>query len=346
MPVAVQKASIRPGIIGNVQRGIDAVQQITGTDAASRRLNMMEQEKEKQAFLDDPNSPILQSVRQEAQRVGINIPDGATLREVQDSPLGDFINRAQQGRIAQRLSQAKKVAGGSEFEKQVQKNAAKDFVEFQKKAPSIAADIGKLDEVVKKLSPESGITGTAGEKFFGFVPDLIADPVRSVTSPELSQVKSDIESVVQKSLRETLGAQFTENEGERLIKRAFNPALSPQENRRRVLILKNAMQSALDSRMALSRHFMSGGTLANFKGVSPEKVKAGIRNQIAQFESADGEQGQQGPQGVIPTANAAQNKGFSADDLQAANWARANSNDPKARQIAELLKAKGINVGL
>ena len=42
-------------------------------------------------------------------------------------------------------------------------------------------------------------------------------------SPQSQDVRRSVEKVIQSSLKETLGAQFTEKDGENVIKRTWNP---------------------------------------------------------------------------------------------------------------------------
>jgi|GEM_PF-2656893 len=81
--------------------------------------------------------------------------------------------------------------------------------------------------------------------------------------------KENVEEVVQRSLREILGAQFTENEGQRLIARAFNDQLPPAENAKRVRRLLQTIQGMADSKQAMVDHFNANGTLYGYQGKQP-----------------------------------------------------------------------------
>ena len=60
-------------------------------------------------------------------------------------------------------------------------------------------------------------------------------------------VEERVASVIQQSLKEILGGQFSEREGEALIRRGYNPSLSPEENLERLLDLKAQSQQLIET---------------------------------------------------------------------------------------------------
>ena len=60
-------------------------------------------------------------------------------------------------------------------------------------------------------------------------------------------VEERIASVIQQSLKEILGGSFSEREGEALIRRGYNPNLSPEENLERLLDLKAQSQQLIET---------------------------------------------------------------------------------------------------
>lgn len=105
-----------------------------------------------------------------------------------------------------------------------------------------------------------------GERLTG--PDIAIQPdlLRALTNPEAQDAKDRVESVVQRSLRETLGAQFTEAEGRRLIERSYNLALTPQQNAARLRTLFTMLQSVAEQKLAMRNYFEQNGTLRGFEG--------------------------------------------------------------------------------
>lgn len=82
--------------------------------------------------------------------------------------------------------------------------------------------------------------------------------------------KSDIRDVVFQSLREKLGAQFTEKEGERLVAASFNSKLSEEENYARVQRLLDASMMVYDAKQGMSDYFEDNGTLDGYRSNAPD----------------------------------------------------------------------------
>jgi hypothetical protein len=108
----------------------------------------------------------------------------------------------------------------------------------------------------------------SGERLTG--PDIAIQPdlLRALTNPEAQDAKDRVESVVQRSLRETLGPQFTEAEGRRLIERSYNLALTPQQNAARLRTLFTMLRSVAEQKLAMRNYFEQNGTLRGFEGGS------------------------------------------------------------------------------
>jgi len=94
----------------------------------------------------------------------------------------------------------------------------------------------------------------------------LGDFGRAIFNPEAQETKDLIEGVIQRSLRETLGGQFAEREGERLIQRGFNIALSPEQNARRLRLLFERLQSADEVKRGMLAHFQTNGTIRGYEG--------------------------------------------------------------------------------
>ena len=73
-------------------------------------------------------------------------------------------------------------------------------------------------------------------------------------------------------MREVLGAQFTEKEGERLIKRAYNPTLSEEENVKRVKRLVEQIRLAAAAKESAAKYVEKKGTLKGWTGKMPSMV--------------------------------------------------------------------------
>lgn len=155
-------------------------------------------------------------------------------------------------------------------EKKRDEKAAEDIFQWESGGgQDMTAQIAQLKPVISALEAGQPITGirTAVQ------PDLLL----AFTNPKALQAREAVEEVVQRNLRVILGAQFTEKEGERLISRAFNPKLPPEENAKRVRRLFLQMETAAQQKQAMADYFNQNGTLKGYQGKMPT---------VADFERA------------------------------------------------------------
>ena len=127
------------------------------------------------------------------------------------------------------------------------------------KASQVASNITNLHTARDTLINNPNLTGV----FKG----LLSDTLIAWTNPDLMKVKESVATVVQQNLKAILGGQFTEKEGENLIRRAFNPQLGAKENLRRINLLITQMESALKQKEKMARHWENNKfSLFGFRG--------------------------------------------------------------------------------
>jgi hypothetical protein len=119
----------------------------------------------------------------------------------------------------------------------------------------------QIEDVIARIDRGENISGGVA----GFAPDV----VRAFVDPNAQDAKDTVEEVVQRNLKAVLGAQFAQNEGAELIKRAFNPKLSPEINRKRLKRLFTQMRLAGEQRKAMVEFFNTNGTLQGYTGRQP-----------------------------------------------------------------------------
>jgi hypothetical protein len=98
---------------------------------------------------------------------------------------------------------------------------------------------------------------------------MAPDFFNALVNPQALGAKQQIEEVVQRNLRAVLGAQFTQVEGERLISRAFDARLKPQENAKRLRKLFMQIQTAAQQKQAMAEYYEKNETLRGFRGKAP-----------------------------------------------------------------------------
>lgn len=160
---------------------------------------------------------------------------------------------------SEQVTQARQTAAG----KAVDEQFAKDYVAFTTGgAQDAAKQLAQLRDVQAELrNPKANLTGPV----IGSTPDY----VKKFTNPQSIAMRERVEEVVQRSLRAILGAQFTENEGVRLIARAYNPNLPEKENAVRVGRLFTQLEQAFKQKQAAAQYFEKNGTLEGWKGKLP-----------------------------------------------------------------------------
>lgn len=156
--------------------------------------------------------------------------------------------------------------GGQEMTpgwKKIDERFADDYIKWTGGGGAdTAGNIAKLQDVLGKLE--------SGEKLTGPIMGQMPDFIMAFLDPDAVGSREAVEGVVQRNLKAVLGAQFTEKEGEKLIKRAYNPTLGGAENARRLRVLTKQMVSALQSKNEMSQYFRDKGTLMGYNGRIPQ----------------------------------------------------------------------------
>ena len=123
-------------------------------------------------------------------------------------------------------------------------------------------NIDRLTKTIETVIKDPSVTGIIQ----GTLPDTL---LAMLGYGEAVQTREAVASIVYQTLRATLGAQFTEKEGQRLISASFNPLLSPEQNARRLQLMLQEILAVASSKHERIRHVEKYGTLAGFKGEMP-----------------------------------------------------------------------------
>jgi hypothetical protein len=177
------------------------------------------------------------------------------------SPQGKLepITRPERGPLVQNVIGGEKLSPG---EIEQDKDFGKEIGQWKRGGgQDMAAQIAQLKPVIESLEAGEPITGVS----VAVQPDILL----AMTNPKALQSRELVEEVVQRNLKTILGGQFTEREGDRLISRAFNPKLPPEENAKRVRRLFLQMSSAAEQKQAMADYFDQFGTLRGYRGKMP-----------------------------------------------------------------------------
>lgn len=196
----------------------------------------------------------------------ITASDMETVKTAGNTEFRGIDERTGLPRVGRKLSEAERLPQeGAKSFKEVNKEFAKDYNDWTGGGAKIAAnEIAKLRNVVNDL--ESGKVSTGGAT--GILPDRL-------TSGRVLKTRAAIESTVMKSLRALLGPQFTEKEGQRVIKATWNEADSTENNLTRVQSLLRDLEGQFQAKQEKVDYFTKKGTLEGY-GVNEMSSEADI----------------------------------------------------------------------
>ena len=149
---------------------------------------------------------------------------------------------------------------------------------------SAQENIGKFQTVLTDLEDGNLDTRTLTE----FAP-FVGDWARAAVNPTGQQGLDTIRGVIFQGLRDTLGAQFTEREGERLVKASYNPQLDEASNIARLKPALSRMRETFQAKEALTQHILSGGSISDYSGKTPWEAYKGGGTGISQASPIEGD---------------------------------------------------------
>lgn len=140
-------------------------------------------------------------------------------------------------------------------QKKLDEDFAKEYNDwtsgYRSEAEKNLALLRKSAEVLKKSKLVSG-------RAYGFIPNAM--------QPEIAKiVMQDVQSAAQASLKAILGTQFTEKEGERIMRASFDPQLSEEANLDKVMRTIKELEERMANKNAKARIFESEGSLRNYR---------------------------------------------------------------------------------
>lgn len=145
--------------------------------------------------------------------------------------------------------------------------------------------IDTLNSSIHTLRTTPGITGKGAG-----ITSALGETAQNLFTPQMKQTRQEIESVIQGTLKETLGAQFAKVEGEMLLERAFNPFLEPEVNARRAEKVKKVLEIAVEQKGELYNYFFENGqSISGFKPTI--NARQAIINMRKQWQAEDRKNG-------------------------------------------------------
>lgn len=166
-----------------------------------------------------------------------------TAKKLQDmtkqDPLAELKKQKLQAEIAKLNRKPTDANKGSIYKKAKMTAFGKGAAEFyQSTRPQLLANVPKIDKALKIMEDNLDLTGSVTNK-------LIGDTFLKFRDEEAYNAQQNMQSAITDTLRPTLGAQFTEKEGERIMNLTFDPAVSTKENTRRAIALKKVIANKI-----------------------------------------------------------------------------------------------------
>lgn len=151
-------------------------------------------------------------------------------------------------------------------QEEADKKFAEKYVEWRNSGgmPTLNRQLDQIQDALNVLRTNDTITGPV----IGRLPKFIQQYI----NPKAPDVRAQVEDVIQRSLRQILGAQFTAVEGERMIARAYDPEQQEQSNIARLNRVIQELRGQGAAKEASSRFFETQGTLKGYTQKEADKV--------------------------------------------------------------------------
>lgn len=222
-------------------------------DAEDRKMKRMEFDAKMKASDSDRQQKEFDK-RLEARKSGFLVPENS-----QDFDPGKLQYDPEYIKMKQQMAQALAGAKPSPAQSSVDSTFGKDYAEYNVGGGKATVDknLGLLEQAAQELDAP----GELGGGLSGLLPDRMQD----LSNPKLASTRDKIRSAIQASLKQVLGAQFTEKEGQAIFSRAFNPRLSDAENAKRVRAELQSLSAMAQDKDNAARYYEQHGTLRGFQ---------------------------------------------------------------------------------
>lgn len=130
-------------------------------------------------------------------------------------------------------------------------------------------EIRKLEEALKAAEQK------LGDSFIDRAQGMLPEGVRDIIDPEDRAIEDRVKGQAIKTLKQLLGGQFTEKEGNRILDNTYNPRQKKSENIRRMKELIRTLYDVARSQKAAMDYFSKNGTI---KGYEAPKIDINVRN--------------------------------------------------------------------
>ena len=138
----------------------------------------------------------------------------------------------------------------------------------------VEKQLSQLEEAAQALENNPALSGGAST--------ALPDAIRRRLTPEAVTIEQSVKQATQAALRQTLGSQFTEKEGEQIMQRSYDPALPAEENIKKIRsAVKELKTRALEKERASKYFEATGGTLKGLDATGNKQTASTPKTQLA-----------------------------------------------------------------
>jgi hypothetical protein len=131
---------------------------------------------------------------------------------------------------------------------------------------------GGYSDTVSQISALSGVLDQlkgatqGGPRITGPMIGRLPDIARQAVAKESIPAQQKVEQSVQRTLKKTLGGQFTEREGTMFMRRGFDPRLDDAQNAEKLERMIGQLQMMADAKQSAMEYYEKNGTMSGYPG--------------------------------------------------------------------------------
>lgn len=148
----------------------------------------------------------------------------------------------------------------TEGEQVIDELVAKEYTEYVNLGgkSAVQSKIKKLNKAIQDLEGSDDLNS--------WLTGVLPESMKALFNEKGLSVQQAVESVIQENLRETLGAQFAQKEGEMFMARGYDAKLSDEVNIERVKSLLKEIQDRASARTQTFDYFKKNKTMKGYDG--------------------------------------------------------------------------------
>ena len=178
--------------------------------------------------------------------------------DIQNKKLDAYLKEQERNARLAQQKESKELMPG---QKALDQSFAKDYSDYVAQGGSAAqaSHMKSIDSVKEWLNKPGQQTN---KSIVGSLPDA----GRALFDSEGLGKQQEVEDAVMSSLRQTLGSQFTEREGRKILAVSYDPRLSDEQNIAKLSKLQTKLQLMAQSKADAAKYFEENGSLKGYQG--------------------------------------------------------------------------------